>query len=94
MACYRLVVLLHLDIQKFKEAMETSVFQKNLGGTAACMKRLMMDKKGCVQLASNDTYLADIWFSGVETSEEAMAVGIYFCGPVKMSHKVFFLATL
>ena len=86
--------MLHLDIQKGGEAMKTSIFQKYPVGTAACMKSLMMDKKGCGQLKSNDTYLVDIWFSGVKTAEEAMAFGVYYCGPVKTSHKGFCLATL
>ena len=56
------------------------------------MKRLSIATKGCVQLTSNDTYLAENWFSSVKTDEEAIDVGVNYCGPVKTSHK-FFLAT-
>ena len=35
--------MLHLVIQKGKEAMKTSKIQKYLGGTTACMKRLDID---------------------------------------------------
>ena len=35
-----------LDIQKGKEVMKTLTFQKDIGGTAACIKRLMMNKNG------------------------------------------------
>ena len=49
-ACSRLGKMLHLDIQKLKEAMKTLICQKYLGGTAACMKRLMMATKGCGKL--------------------------------------------
>ena len=86
--------MLHLDIQKGKEATKTSKSQKYLGGTAACMRRLSMDTKGCVQLTSNDTYFSDIWFSDVKTAEDAMAVGVDCCGLVKTSHKGFCIATL
>ena len=89
LACSRLGKMLHLDIQKGKEATNTFIFQKYFGDNAACMKRLMMAKKGCGQLTSNDTYFYDIWFSGVNMGEEAMAVGVGFGGPAKMSHKVF-----
>ena len=39
-------------------------------------KIIMMSTKGCDQLASNDNYFADSWFSGVKTAEEAMAEGV------------------
>ena len=52
--CYRLGTLLHLEIQKGKEAAKTSIFQKHIGGTAAYMNILMKAKKGCGQLTSND----------------------------------------
>ena len=58
------------------------------------MKRLMIATKGCGQLTSNETHFYDILFSGVKMVEEAVAEGVYFCGPVKMSHKGFCLATL
>ena len=93
-ACYWLGTMLHLDIQKGNEAMKTLNFQKYIGGTAACMKRLMMVTKGCGQLTSNDTYFANSWFSGVKMAEEAMAEGVDYCGPVKTSHKGFCLAIL
>ena len=94
MACSRLGTMLHLDIQKWKEALNTSTFQKYIGGTAACMKRLMMATKGCGQLTPNGTYFSDSCFSGVNTAEEAMDEIVDYCGPVKTSHKYFCLATL
>ena len=53
------------------------------------MKKIIRDKKGCIQLISNDTYFADIWFNGVNIVEEAMAEGVDYCGTVKISHKGF-----
>ena len=85
----RLGVMLHLEIQNGKEAMKTSNFQKDLGGTTACMKRLAISNKGCGQLTSNDTNFAGSWFSSVNTSEEVMAAGVDYCGPVKTIHKGF-----
>ena len=44
--CFMLGDMLHLDIQKGKEAMSTSKIQQQIGGNVSCMKRLMMAKKG------------------------------------------------
>ena len=66
MACSRLGTILHLDIQKGKEAMKKLTFQSELGGTAACTRRLAIATKGWGQLTSNDTYFADSWFSSVK----------------------------
>ena len=48
--CLRLRTVLHLDIQKGKEAKKAPSFQKDLGATNAFIKRLAIVKKGCVQL--------------------------------------------
>ena len=94
MECSRLGTMLHLEIQKGKEAMKKSRFQSVLGGTVACMKRLAISTKECGQLTSNDTYFSDNWFSYVKTAEEMNAAGVNYCGPVKTIHKGFCLATL
>ena len=67
--CSRLGTVLYLDIQEGKEAMKTSTFQKDIGGTAACTKRLILATNGCDQLTQNETYFSDSWFSGVKTDE-------------------------
>ena len=90
----RLGTMLYLEIQKGKEDMKASEFQKYLGGNNACMKRLSIATKGCDQLTSNYTYFADIWFSSVEMAEETMAVGVDYCGLAKINQKGFCLATL
>ena len=94
MACSRSGTILHLDIQKGKEAMKKLTFQSVLGGTAACTRRLAIATKGWGQLTSNDTYFANSWFSSVQTAEEIAAAGVDYCGPVKTSHMGFCLATL
>ena len=86
--------MLHLDIQKVKEAMKTSKFQKYLGGTTACINRLDIATKGCGHLTSNITHFSDSWFSSVKNVEEMVAAGVDYCGPTKTSHKGFYLATL
>ena len=68
-ACSRLDTVLHLDIQKGKEAMKTSELKKDLGDTAACMKRQSIATNGCGQLKSIDTYFTDSLFSSVKTAE-------------------------
>ena len=65
----RLVMMLHLEIQKGKEVMKTSKFQKNIGCATVCMKILAISTNECCQLASNDTYFDDSWFSSVKTDE-------------------------
>ena len=50
MDCSRLGTMLHIEIQKGKEAMNTSNFKQQIGGTVACIKILMMATKGCGQL--------------------------------------------
>ena len=46
-ACSRLGKMLHLEIQKGKDAMKTSKFQIYLGGTTSCMKRLSIATNCC-----------------------------------------------
>ena len=62
--CSRLGTMLHLEIQKGKEAMKTLEFQKYFQGTAVCMNRLLIASKGCGQLTSNDTYFSDSYKNG------------------------------
>ena len=43
--CYRLVTMLYLEIQNWKEAMKASYFRHHIVGTAACTRRSMKDNK-------------------------------------------------
>ena len=86
--------MLYLDIQKGEEATKKAKYQQQIGGTEVCIKRLIMDTKGCGQLMSNGTYFSDRWFSGVKMDEEAIHEGVYYCRPLKMIHKCFCIATL
>ena len=86
--------MLHIEIQKGKEAMMELRFQQEFVGTSACTKRLMMDTKVYRQMISRDTYFSDSWFSGVKTAEESMTERVDYCGPVKTRHKGLCLPTL
>ena len=59
--CYSLEDMLHLDIQKVKGDMKALKFQHDTKGTVSFMKRLMMSKKWCGQMTSNDTYFSYRW---------------------------------
>ena len=74
--------------------MKTSEFQQDIGGAVDCMERIKKAEKGCDQLSSKNTLFGNILFSEVKTAEDKNAEVIYYCGPVKIGHKVFFLATL
>ena len=54
-ACYSLGDMLYLNIQNVKVTIKTEEFQQKIGVTVFCIKRRMMAKKGCLQLAQNDT---------------------------------------
>ena len=69
-------------------------FQQQIGGTHSFMNRITKSAKGCVQLSSNDTLFSDIWFSGLKTEDEANEEEVYYCGPIKTSHKIFCLSKL
>ena len=90
LACSRFREMLHPDILKGEESMKTSEFQKKLGGTSECMKRLAIFTKGCGQLTYNYTYFGDSCFSSVETAKDAMTAGVEYYGPLKTSHRGFF----
>ena len=66
--CSRLGTMLHLETQKGKEDTKAEKFQQKIGGTAECMKRLMMSTKGCGQLTSNNTYFSNSWFIYIKTA--------------------------
>ena len=72
----------------------TSVFQQDIGGMAACMKVFTESNKGCGQLSSNETFFDYIWFIGSKTAENENEEGVDYCGTFNTSQKRFFLATL
>ena len=81
--------MLHLEIQKGKEAMKTSKFQNFMGGTAACMRRLDIATKGCGQLTSNYTYFADICFIYIKNYKDMAAAGSIIVGQQRRATRGF-----
>ena len=43
--------MFYIEIQKGKEAMHKFEFQQDIGGMAACMKKILKAIKGCGQLS-------------------------------------------
>ena len=86
--------MLYLKIKKGKESTKASDYQQDIGGTAACMKRIMKSTKECGQLSSNSTHFYDRWLIRVKTDEEENPEGVDYCGTVKTSHKGFCISTL
>ena len=79
MDCSRLGTTLHQDFQRYKKATKMLYFQKDLGDTTACTKRLAIATKGFGQLTSNDNYFSDRCFISVKTAEDMADAGVdYF----------------
>ena len=87
--------MLHLDIQKSKEAMKALVFQQDIGGTPASINIITKANiKGVLNCHQTAPYFYDIWFIRIKKSEEANIKGVDCCGPVKTNHKGFCLYML
>ena len=57
------------------------------------MKITTKATKGCGKLSPDETFFTGMCFSGVTTAEESNSEIVDYYGPVKTSHKGFFLAT-
>ena len=73
--------------------MKHNKFQKELGATTACTKRIMQETKGIGQkyrkVATKDCFIFDSWFSLKKLSEAAMEFGAELIGTVKKNTKIF-----
>ena len=67
--------------------MKTLKFQKDVGGTSACMKRIIKANKGYGQLSSNNNFFVGIWFRRVKTADEENTHRVGYCRPVNTSQK-------
>ena len=70
--------------------MRESYFKQDIGGMAACMKKIMEDTKGFGQLSPNNTFFADIRFIGVKTSEEKSIEGLDYHGLGRQATRDFY----
>ena len=77
-------VMIHLEIQEGKDAMRDKPFSRDLGGTAACVKR--MCDKTC---AKGSTLAGDSWFGSVKSCLAVAKTGVEFIGVIKTAHKLF-----
>ena len=78
-AFYVTGALLFIEVQRGKEGMKNSRYQKELGVTAACTKRMMKEARGIGQKSKKggpkDCFLFDSWFSSKKAAEAAMELG-------------------
>ena len=85
--------LLFIEVQRGKEGMKDSRYQKDLGATVACTKRMMEETKGIGQKSKKggpeDCFLFDSWFASKKAAEAAMELGADLIGMVKMNTKGF-----
>ena len=92
-ACSVTGALLFIEVQRGKEGMKHSRYQKELGATTACTKRMMEATKGIGQKSikggTKDFFLFDSWFASKKASEDAMEMGAELIGMVKKNTKVF-----
>ena len=74
--------------------MKESRYQKELGATAACTKRMMEETKGigqnCKKGGPKDCFLFDSWFALKKAAEAAMELGADFIGMVNTDTKGFY----
>ena len=73
--------------------MKDSRYQKELGATAACTKRMMEETKGIGQKSKKggpkDCFLFDSWFVSKKAAESAIELGAELIGMVKTNTKGF-----
>ena len=74
--------MLYLREKKWKESTKMAEFKQDIGGMESWIKIIL----GCGKISSENTLFADIWFSGVNTVDDASAEGVYFCDPINMSY--------
>ena len=86
-ACSITGALLFIEVQRGKGGMKDSLYQQELGATAACTKRMMEATKGIGHKSkkggTKDFFLFDSWFASKKASEAAMEMGAEFIGMVK-----------
>ena len=83
--------LLLIEVKRGKEGTNHSNYQKDLGSTADCTKRMSEATKGMGQKyrkgATNDCLIFDGWFSSKKAVESTMEVGSELIGMVKTNTK-------
>ena len=97
-ACSVAGALLLIKVQRGKEGMKDSRYQKDLGATAACTKRMMEETKGIDQKSKKGgpkgCFIFDSWFASKKAAEAAMEFGAELIGMVKTNTKGFCKETI
>mmetsp|Transcript_16204 Transcript_16204/g.37447 ORF Transcript_16204/g.37447 Transcript_16204/m.37447 type:complete len:323 (-) Transcript_16204:327-1295(-) len=91
-------IMLYLEIQRGKEAMNTPKYGKysnEVGSTASFVKRCIertkysglriVERLHAKSRGSTELYLGDSWFSGIKAALVALEEGVEYFGPVKTS---------
>ena len=90
-ACSVTGALLFIEVQRGKEWMNKSKYQKELGETSVCTNRMMEATKGIGQKfikgGMKNCFLFDSWFASNKAAESVMEVGAEFIGMVKTNTK-------
>ena len=89
--------MIHIELQKGKEAMKAEKYASSKKATCACVLRMCeassrrenfdVDMKPCDP--PPETFMGDSWFSSVETAVEMKLRGHHYIGVVKTSHSGF-----
>ena len=99
-ACSVTGALLFTEVQRGKEGIKSSRYQKELGATAACTKWMMEETKGIDRSevlkrgGPKDCFLFDSWFASKKAAEAAMGLGAELIGMVKTNTKGFCKETI
>ena len=92
-ACYVTGSLLLIGVQRGKEGMNHSKYQKEIGATTDCTKIMMEETKGIGQKSikggTKDCFLFYSWFASKNAEEYEMKFGAKLIGTVKKNTKGF-----
>ena len=86
-ACSFTGALILIEVQRGKEGIKHIKYQKDLGATAACTKRITEATKGIgqkyIKWGTKNCFLFDSWFASKKAAEAAMEVGAKVIGMAK-----------
>ena len=97
-ACSFTGALILIEVQRGKEGIKHIKYQKDLGATAACTKRITEATKGIgqkyIKWGTKNCFLFDSWFASKKAAEAAMEVGAKVIGMAKTNTRGFCKETI
>ena len=97
-ACSVTGALIFIEFKRGKEGMKNSKYQKELGETVVCTKRIMEATKGIghkyIKWGTKDCFLFKSWFASKKVAEAEMEVGAKLIGIVKTNTRRFCKETI